>query len=220
MYLSLHRHGNGFYPGGDQGDVDKIGEGPGKGFNVNIPFPDGKEKMGDADYLYAFQQIVMPIAYEFAPDMVIVSAGYDAAEGDHLGLYKVSPAGYAHMTHMLSVLANGKLLLALEGGYNCESIAKSAHACVEVLVGDEPRQLQIEGASATATNAVAEVMQVQARHWKSMGVALETPEQIRQAGEVVPVSELLKAHRTYELYVTYELCKQTSLVRFPFSGTG
>lgn len=93
--------------------------------------------MGDADYIYAFQQVVMPIAYEFAPDFVIgafsffychllvefgtdvllrraVSAGYDAAEGDTLGLMKVSPAGYAHMTHLLSVLANGKLVLALE----------------------------------------------------------------------------------------------------------
>jgi len=180
--------------------------------NINIPFPDGKEKMGDADYLYAFQQLVMPIAYEFAPDMVIVSAGYDAAAEDPLGHYKVSPAGYAHMTHMLSVLANGKLLLALEGGYNVEAITKSAHACVEVLVGDEPRPLQIEGASATATNTVAEVMQVQARHWKSMGAALETPEQVRQAGEVVPISELLKAHRTYELYVGYDLCKSTDRV--------
>lgn len=90
--------------------------------------------MGDADYVYAFQQVVMPIAYEFAPDVVlgefrlsrcvtdlqsltqrnIVSAGYDAAAGDELGKMRVTPAGYAHMTHLLSALSGGKLVLALE----------------------------------------------------------------------------------------------------------
>lgn len=87
--------------------------------------------MTDADYLYAFQQIIMPIAHEFCPDFVIglfllllspnfiddwliVSAGYDAAAGDVLGEMKVSPAGFAHMTDMLSQLAHGRLVLALE----------------------------------------------------------------------------------------------------------
>lgn len=156
--------------------------------------------MGDTDYLYAFQQVVMPIAYEFNPDMVLgesgfqvpslsichrltgmmlpcsVSAGYDAADGDLLGQMKVTPAGFAHMTHMLSVLANGKLVLALEGGYNVDAIVKSAHACVEVLVGDEPRGLQLTAASMSATNAVQEVIKVQSRHWKCMGLALEPTE--------------------------------------------
>lgn len=62
--------------------------------------------MGDADYLYAFQQVVMPIATEFNPDLVIIAAGFDAAEGDMLGGCKVTPAGYAHMTHMLMSLAS------------------------------------------------------------------------------------------------------------------
>ena len=89
--------------------------------------------MNDADYLYAFHKIVMPIAMEFAPELVIsgsllgiknepdsfcliVSAGFDAAEGDDLGGCHVSPAGYAHMTHMLAGLAGGKLVVALEVG--------------------------------------------------------------------------------------------------------
>jgi histone deacetylase 6 len=98
---------------------------------VNIPWPCGG--IEDKDYLYAFQKIIMPIAFEFAPDFVIgnfprdrpirrnaqflsytVSAGFDAAMGDPLGECKVSPAGYAHMTYMLSSLANGRLVLALE----------------------------------------------------------------------------------------------------------
>jgi hypothetical protein len=88
--------------------------------------------MTDADYIHAFQQIVMPIALEFAPELVIsesrirttaqhvlnilfaVSAGFDAADGDDLGECHVTPTGYAHMTHMLASLAGGKLVVALE----------------------------------------------------------------------------------------------------------
>ncbi len=88
--------------------------------------------MRDADYLYAFFKIVLPIAYEFAPDLVIgpcaqkslscydilkaclVSAGFDAAEGDPVGDCNVTPAGYAHMTHLLSALAGGRMVVVLE----------------------------------------------------------------------------------------------------------
>jgi acetoin utilization deacetylase AcuC-like enzyme len=69
LYISLHRHDGSFYPGGIMGEADMVGEEKGRGFNVNIPFRD--EGMTDADYLYAFQRVVMPIAYEFAPDFVI-----------------------------------------------------------------------------------------------------------------------------------------------------
>lgn len=97
--------------------------------SVNVPWPESG--MGDAEYLHAFMKIVMPIAFEFAPDLVIgewfslstaelyrytllVSAGFDAADGDELGQCRVTPAGYAHMTHMLSTLAGGKMVVALE----------------------------------------------------------------------------------------------------------
>ena len=90
--------------------------------NVNIPWAVGN--VGDADYIYAFQKVVMPIAYEFNPQLVIgtsyveltdvVSAGFDAAAGDPIGGCEVTPAGYAHMTHMLMPLAEGKLVLVLE----------------------------------------------------------------------------------------------------------
>lgn len=104
-----------------------------------------------------------------------VSAGYDAAKGDELGKMLVSPDGYAHMTHMLSALAGGKLLLALEGGYNVNSIAESAYACVKVIVGDElPAMPSLGSASLAATNTVADVKRFQAQYWKSMGYAVET----------------------------------------------
>lgn len=65
------------------GFADEVGEGTGKGFNVNVPW--SETKMGDADYMAAFELILEPIISEFDPQLVIISAGFDAAEGDFLG---------------------------------------------------------------------------------------------------------------------------------------
>lgn len=70
-----------FFPG--TGGPSEVGRGAGEGFTVNVPWPCGG--MGNGDYMSAFQHLILPIAYEFAPDVVIVSAGFDAAEGDPLG---------------------------------------------------------------------------------------------------------------------------------------
>ena len=70
LYMSIHRHDGGqFYPTSDFGALDMVGSGPGEGKSVNIPWPGAG--FGDGDYIYAFQKIIMPIAYEFAPDLVI-----------------------------------------------------------------------------------------------------------------------------------------------------
>ena len=128
LYISIHVHQDGkFYPAGPYGNYDHCGGSAGLGKNVNIPW--SKQGMGDADYIYAFQQIVMPVAYDFDPDLVIsmvplsvnsimlisqVAAGFDAAEGDQLGGCFVTPACYAHMTHMLMSLAGGRVVACLE----------------------------------------------------------------------------------------------------------
>jgi acetoin utilization deacetylase AcuC-like enzyme len=82
---------------------------------VNIPWNCGG--MNDADYMYAFEKIVMPIAREYNPDIVLVSAGFDAAMGDELGECNVTANGFAEMTRQLLTLADGRMALALEGGY-------------------------------------------------------------------------------------------------------
>lgn len=115
MYISLHRHDNGnFFPG--TGSLQEIGEGPGLGYNWNIAW--SNESMGDAEYLAAFRSIVMPIGREFNPSMVLVACGFDAARGHafNLGGYDLSPACFAYMTRQLLTLANGRLVLCLEGG--------------------------------------------------------------------------------------------------------
>lgn len=85
--------------------------------------------MGNAEYVYAFNNVIMPIALEFDPDLVIskssleceqaeltclVSAGFDAAEGDDMGCCFVTPECYAYMTHLLMSLAGGKVVVCLE----------------------------------------------------------------------------------------------------------
>ncbi|CAM6031758.1 unnamed protein product, partial [Sphagnum compactum] len=110
LYLSLHRHDDGnFFPG--TGGPTECGVGIGIGFNVNIPWSGGlTPPLGDAEYLAAFRTIVLPIGRDFAPDIVLVSAGFDAAAGHPapLGGYIVSPACFGHLTRQLMQLANGK----------------------------------------------------------------------------------------------------------------
>ncbi|THW43041.1 histone deacetylase HdaA [Aureobasidium pullulans] len=164
LYISLHVHQGGkFYPAGPKGDHLHCGEGPGLGKNINIPWRTAG--MTDADYVLAFQKIVMPIAQDFDPDLVVVSAGFDAAEGDMLGKCHVSPAGYAHMTHMLMSLADGKVAVCLEGGYNLRSIAVSALAVTRTLMGEPPGRLATTIPTPSGVDSIEEVLRQQAKYW-------------------------------------------------------
>jgi histone deacetylase 6 len=130
LYFSAHQFP--FYPG--TGAADELGGPQARGRTVNVPWDAG---MGDAEYLAAFDRVLLPIARSFRPEIVLVSAGFDAAEGDLLGQMRVTPAGFAAMTASLRTLAGGRLLLALEGGYNLAAIAASAAACLRVLLGEK-----------------------------------------------------------------------------------
>jgi histone deacetylase 6 len=179
LYLSLHRHdgpvdGSGtFYPHGDSQNGLAVGQGKGKGRNVNIPWP--SKGFGDADYLHAFHEVVMPIAYEFDPDFVFVAAGFDAAQGDPLGDMQVSPMGYAHMLALLSQLAEGKIVVALEGGYNVKAISESFEACVRVLLSDPLPRFKVPIIpNRDAVHAVNHVVKIQSAYWKSLVEAATT----------------------------------------------
>ena len=136
MYVSLHRYDDGkFYPPSKDGSpimtgATNVGA---EGTNLNVGW--NSKRLGDADYLAAFDYCVMPACREFAPDLVLISAGFDAARGDPLGGCDVTPSGYGQMTHLLSSLADGRVIVVLEGGYNLRSIASSTVACLNVLVG-------------------------------------------------------------------------------------
>ncbi|KAI0766556.1 histone deacetylase complex protein [Irpex lacteus] len=198
LYISLHRYENGtYYPNGPFGSMTSSGDGPGQGFSVNIPWPGAG--MGDADYLHAFEHVVMPIAMEFAPELVIISAGFDAAQGDDLGECEVSPAGYAHMTHMLSGLADGKLVVALE----LRRDFKVCFAVARVLL-EKPLHAGTLVASVEATETVFQVAMHQSQFWKGLSPKrIEPREDIEEISFSIP--ELLKAHRQDYLFRTYDM---------------
>lgn len=173
LYVSLHVYRNGeFYPGKPDnpmtpdGGLEHCGAGAGLGKNVNIGWHD--QGMGDGEYMAAFQKIVMPIAHEFNPDLVIISAGFDAAAGDELGACFVTPECYAHMTHMLMSLANGKVAVCLEGGYDLDAISKSALAVAQTLMGEPPPKMEIPRLSHEAGKVLAKVQAYQAPYWECM----------------------------------------------------
>lgn len=125
--------------------------------------------MGDIDYITAFQQIILPIAYEFNPELVLVSAGFDAAIGDPIGNYNVTPEAYAYFTHWLSSLANGKIILCLEGGYNVNSISHAMAMCTKALLGDPLPMLQNnKKPTAGCIETIQKVLSVQKKYWKSL----------------------------------------------------
>lgn len=163
LYISLHRHEDGsFYPG--TGAAHEVGVLDGQGFSVNIPWSRGG--VGDNDYIFAFQHVVLPIAAEFAPDITIISAGFDAARGDPLGRCDVTPAGYSRMTSMLTSCSEGRLLVILEGGYNLRSISSSATEVVKVLLGENPSYDTVRAApSKEGMQTVLEVLEIQQQYW-------------------------------------------------------
>jgi acetoin utilization deacetylase AcuC-like enzyme len=162
LYFSTHQFP--FYPG--TGAADELGGPHARGRTINVPFPPG---MGDAEYLAAFDRILMPIAESFHPDLVLVSAGFDAAEGDLLGEMHVTPGGFGAMTSRLQRFAGGRVVLALEGGYTLKAISESAAECLRALLG-EPRKAPAGGATVSpmAEHSFEEVRRVAAPHWPGL----------------------------------------------------
>ncbi|XP_036092272.1 histone deacetylase 7 isoform X8 [Rousettus aegyptiacus] len=182
LYISLHRHDDGnFFPG--SGAVDEVGAGSGEGFNVNVAWAGGLDPpMGDPEYLAAFRIVVMPIAREFSPDLVLVSAGFDAAEGHPapLGGYHVSARCFGYMTQQLMSLAGGAVVLALEGGHDLTAICDASEACVAALLGNKVDPLSEEGwkqkPNLNAIRSLDAVIRVHSKYWACMQRLASCPE--------------------------------------------
>ncbi|XP_041856752.1 histone deacetylase 4 isoform X3 [Melanotaenia boesemani] len=174
LYLSLHRYDDGnFFPG--SGAPDEVGSGAGVGFNVNMAFTGGLEPpMGDAEYLAAFRTVVMPIANEFAPDVVLVSSGFDAVEGHAppLGGYSVTAKCFGYLTRQLMGLAGGRLVLALEGGHDLTAICDASEACISALLGNEldpiPDEVLQQRPNINAVRSMEKVVETQSKYWRSL----------------------------------------------------
>jgi acetoin utilization deacetylase AcuC-like enzyme len=130
LFVSLHQFP--FYPG--TGAADEVGHGDGRGFTVNLPLPAG---CGDAEYLDAFQRIIEPIVDQYAPELVLISAGFDPHVDDPLGGMRVTETGFATMARSVMRLAEGsaqgRCVAVLEGGYDLDAMRRSARAVLAEL---------------------------------------------------------------------------------------
>ncbi len=121
------------YPG--TGRPDKEGKGDGTGYNINVSLPCGAT---DEDIIEAFQSVLVPRANQFRPDIVLVSAGFDARTNDKLGCMDVTDAGFGRLTQIVMAVAhshcNDRLVSALEGGYTPDDLAEAVFTHVKTLL--------------------------------------------------------------------------------------
>jgi acetoin utilization deacetylase AcuC-like enzyme len=130
LYMSTHQFP--FYPG--TGRLDEIGAGAGAGCTVNAPMP---ATFGDDEYLRVFDNLLMPIARQFNPEFILISSGFDCHYRDPLGAMRVTESGFVGMARRIKRLAaeccDGKIVAALEGGYDLKALADSGRAVLEEL---------------------------------------------------------------------------------------
>ncbi|MBC8073982.1 MAG: histone deacetylase [Deltaproteobacteria bacterium] len=161
LFFSSHQFP--LYPG--TGAAQIVGNGQGLGFTVNLPMQAGA---GDGDYAMAFEQVLVPIAEAYAPDLVLVSAGFDAHRDDPLGGMEVSEEGFAVLCGIVQGIARrhcgGQMVLMLEGGYDLAGLAKSVHACIDVLNGSTP-PARARSSSTRTEHDVRAAIERQQRFW-------------------------------------------------------
>jgi acetoin utilization deacetylase AcuC-like enzyme len=126
LYISSHQFP--FYPG--TGAANETGQGDGRGFTVNIPLEAGAT---DADYDLVYRSVVFPVLEQFAPQLTVISAGFDAHEADPLASMRMTAAGYGRIIYRLKNAAqtSGALALVTEGGYDLPALRE----CLEVAIG-------------------------------------------------------------------------------------
>lgn len=132
LYFSIHEFPS--YPG--SGRIEEIGIDRGRGFTINVPLFSG---LGDSEYIMVMENVLKPVAMEFSPDLILVSAGFDPYHGDPLGGMKVSEEGFSFMTKQLMDIADqcchGRLILVLEGGYSIDGIGRCVREVIRQLTG-------------------------------------------------------------------------------------
>ncbi|MDQ7792834.1 MAG: histone deacetylase [bacterium] len=172
LYQSVHQ--SPCYPG--TGWLTDVGEGEGEGYNVNLPFPPGA---GDEAFEQAFTRLFVPIARDYAPELVLVSSGHDAHFADPLGSMQVTARGYrrlaAHLVDLARETAGGRIVAIMEGGYNEAALGWSLLAVLDALGGLELDLGDVEGAPGPgegmppeARQRIEQVRKLHAKHWPSL----------------------------------------------------
>ncbi len=142
LYASTHQYPH--YPG--TGSMQEVGAGEGLGYTVNAPMP---AEFGDGEYLRVFDELIIPIGRAFKPQFILISAGFDCHWRDPMGDMQVTEEGFTQMMRRIKRLAaeccEGKVVAALEGGYNLEAIASSGKALIDEM-GREPDEAALNPA--------------------------------------------------------------------------
>jgi acetoin utilization deacetylase AcuC-like enzyme len=174
LYISTHQYP--YYPG--TGAAEEVGKGRGAGFTVNVPLEAGST---DGDYREVFKAIVVPVIDQFRPELVLISAGFDAHERDPLARMRLSAAGYASLTRSLCDAADrhchGRVVAVTEGGYELSALKACLEAAVAVLSDSGPPASASSagssgssgpeaGATARSRAAVAAVRAAQSKYWR------------------------------------------------------
>lgn len=128
LFISLHQEY--WYPG--TGAVEETGAGEGAGFTVNVPLPPGA---GNEAYAHVFEEVVLPVGAAFAPELVLISAGYDAHAGDPLGGMRLTADGFRRLTELVRTALRAPIAALLEGGYDLIHLGKSVVATLGGLAG-------------------------------------------------------------------------------------
>ncbi len=165
LFASLHQFP--FYPG--TGALDEQGYEHGLGTTLNLPLPAG---CGDAEYGLAFDQVLAPALLAWKPQLLLVSAGYDAHARDPLGGMNVSTDGFGLFAQRLCAVADevcgGRIVLALEGGYDLEGLADSVAETVRVLAEPAPRAREFPKAGPRAAELARFFREAHARYWPAL----------------------------------------------------
>ncbi|MBI2059519.1 MAG: histone deacetylase [Nitrospirae bacterium] len=163
LYVSTHQYP--FYPG--TGHYRDVGMGEGEGFTVNVPLPAGQ---GDGEFRAIFDEVILPIATEYRPQIVMISAGFDAHKDDPLAGMGLTGPGYGYMTRALksvaSASADGKLVVALEGGYSETGLQEGTQAVFHALLNDP--MVKTPAASVRIKDYVGDLKKNFKPFWKSL----------------------------------------------------
>ncbi len=167
LYFSTHQ--SPLYPG--TGAIEEVGVGDGEGFTVNVPLPAGT---GDRGYIYVFNEVLAPIATDFNPDFILISAGEDAHFADPLGGMNLTAKGFGWLTNIVKMVASyqskGRIVAALEGGYDLAGLSYSVSSILNSL-GDLNMDINERALSSNdelpdqVRNRVRKVKEVQAEYW-------------------------------------------------------
>jgi acetoin utilization deacetylase AcuC-like enzyme len=151
FFVSIHQHP--YYPG--SGWAAEKGSGAGRGYTVNAPLPAGQ---GDRMYLRVFDELLLPMLRSYGPELVIISAGFDAHVDDPLAGMQVTEAGFVGMAQRLVGLADataeGRVVAVLEGGYDPDALGRSVAATVRALDGESADDIAAATAAARRKGTV------------------------------------------------------------------